>query len=355
MPFEVRLAADRIRASHGGLRVKPEMSKVLAPDAEGSIHGRLRASLVVLLIVAVTAAHWWTPQGQDYLLAIHISLRKLYLLPVVLAAIWFNLRAALLTAGAVTLLYAPHVIWQWRGQHSENINQAGEIVTIWLIATISGWLADAEKGTLRRLAGAYEGVVMALVAALDMREHDTELHSLRVRAYTLRLAEELGIAPTQRRIYALAALLHDIGKIGIPDAILLKRGQLDDEEWSRIREHPAMGQRILEPVYFLSEAKEIVYAHHEKYDGTGYPRGLAGAKIPHGARIFAVADVFDALMSARPYKDAMTYAQVRQEIEAGRSQHFDPDVVDAFLSITESEWTTIRRKIENMDKPNFEP
>ena len=322
------------------------MNDVLSPDLEGTTRRRLRGTVVALLVVAVTAAHGLTPQGQDFLHAIHISLRKLYLLPVVLAAIWFDLRAALLTAGAVTLLYAPHVILQWGGQRAENINQAGEVVTIWLTAAISGLFADAEKGALRRLAGAYEGIVKALVAALDMREHNTELHSLRVRAYTLRLAEELGVDAGERRVYALAALLHDIGKIGVPDAILLKRGGLSDDEWVRIREHPALGRRILEPVRFLHEAQEIVYAHHEKYDGTGYPRGLADTGIPHGARIFAVADVFDALTSARPYKDAMTYAEARREIEAGKASHFDPQVVDAFLRVPPAEWDAIRNVIE---------
>ncbi|MFQ5495242.1 MAG: hypothetical protein ACE5EX_07650, partial [Phycisphaerae bacterium] len=179
------------------------MNEGLAPDVAGPVRFRWRGTIIALLVVAVTGAHWWTPQGHDYLHAIHISLRKLYLLPVVLAAIWFDLRAALLTAGAVTLLYTPHVIWQWGGQRAENINQAGELVTIWAAAVISGVFVGAEKGALRRLAGAYEGVVKALVAALDMREHDTELHSLRVRAYTLRLAEELGVEPDQRRVYAL--------------------------------------------------------------------------------------------------------------------------------------------------------
>jgi putative nucleotidyltransferase with HDIG domain len=301
---------------------------------------------VALLAVAVTAAHSWTPQGQDFLYAIHISLRKLYLLPVVLAAIWFDLRAAMLTAGAVTLLYVPHVVWQWSGEHAENLNQAGEVVTIWLTAAIASVLVGAVKGALRRLAGAYEGIVKALVAALDMREHDTELHSLRVRAYTLRLAQELGIEGDERRVYALAALLHDIGKIGVPDAVLLKRGRLTDDEWECIREHPALGRRILEPVRFLSEAQEIVYAHHEKYDGTGYPRGLAGTDIPRGARIFAVADVFDALTCARPYKDAMSYAEARREIERNKAAHFDPEVVDAFLRIDPAEWDVIRSHVE---------
>lgn len=326
------------------------MNELLPPDAEGYGHSSLRGAIVVLLVVAVTSAHWWTPVGHDYLHVAHITLRKLYILPVVLAAIWFDLRAALLTAGVVTLFYTPHIILQWGGQRAENINQAGELVTIWVTAAIVGVFVGAEKGALRHLAGAYEGVVKALVAALDIREHDTELHSLRVRAYTNKLSEELGVKPDQRRVYALGALMHDIGKIGVPDAILLKQGRLSEREWVQIRKHPALGRRILEPVGFLSEAREIVYAHHEKYDGTGYPRGLARTDIPRGARIFAVADVFDALTSARPYKEAMTYAEARRELEAGKGTHFDPEVIDAFLRVPAAEWREIRSSIERAEQ-----
>ncbi|RJP39946.1 MAG: HD domain-containing protein [Phycisphaerales bacterium] len=312
-------------------------------------HSRLRHAVVAMLVLAVTAAHWWTPQGEVSLHAVHILLRKLYLLPVVLAAIWFGLRAALLTAAVITILYAPHVILQWGGQRGENVNQVGEAITIWLTAVIAGLFADAEKRVLARLTRAYEGVVNALVAALDMREHDTEVHSLRVRAYTLRLAEELRVEPGRRRVFALAALLHDIGKIGVSDSILLKQGKLTEEEWSQMRRHPEFGRRILAPVPFLREAQRIVYAHHERYDGSGYPTGLSGSSIPWGARIFAVADVFDALTSARPYKDTMTYSQARTEIEAGRGSHFDPDVVDAFLRVAPAEWEAIRTAVARSD------
>ncbi len=314
-------------------------------DLEDTQPTMLRVVTIVVLVVSVTGAHWSTPMGEEYLHIIHILLRKLYLVPVVLTAIWFNLRAAMLTAGVISLLYTPHIIWQWSGQRAENFNQISEIVTIWLTAAISGLFSDAEKGALKRLARAYEGVVTALVAALDVREHDTELHSLRVRAFTLRLARELQVETRFRRVYALGALLHDIGKIGIPDNILLKRGSLSDDEWDRIREHPELGRRIIAPVHFLNDAREIVYTHHEKYDGYGYPQGLVGVEIPMGARIFAVADVFDALTSVRSYKEAMTYDEARREIESCRETHFDPIVVDAFLNVPPSDWDAIRTSI----------
>lgn len=326
------------------------MAQGLTSDVERPEHVRLRWTIVVALVLAVTIAHWCTPREHAYLLAIHVSLRKLYILPVVLAAIWFGFRASLLAAGAISVLYAPHVFIQWSGQSAENLNQAGELVTIWLTAAIAGVFVDGEKRALRRLATTYEGTVRALVAALDMREHDTELHSLRVRAYTLRLAEELRVSATQQKTYGLAALLHDIGKIGVPDAVLLKNGRLTEDEWVYIHRHPELGRRILAHVGFLSEARDIVFAHHEKFDGTGYPRSLSGAAIPRGARIFAVADVFDALTSVRPYKDAMTYTEARREIEKGRGEHFDPQVVDAFLRIPPADWTLIREHIERASK-----
>ncbi len=321
--------------------------------ATGNPH--LRIAVVALLVLAVTGAHWWTPRGGESLLVIHVALRKLYILPVVMAAVWFDLRVVLLAALAVTLLYMPHVVLQWDDQRSENINQVGEIATIWVTAVLAGTFVGREKNALARLAGAYGGSVTALVTALDAREHHTQQHSLRVRAYTMRLARELGIRPAEQRIYALGALLHDVGKIGVPDSILLKPGRLSNEEWERIKEHPAIGRRILSSVPFLHEATGIVYAHHEKFDGTGYPRGLAGREIPFGARLFAVADVFDALTSDRPYKGTLSYDEARIEIEAGSGSHFDPEVVAAFLGVAEPEWDRIRSAIEATGCPSPPP
>lgn len=304
---------------------------------------------VAALVAAVSAAHWWTPTGHDHLLIVHTALGKLYLLPVVLAAIWFNLRSAIATAAAITFLFLPHIIWQWAGDRTENINQVGEIVTIWVTAVLAGVFAGREKATLRRLAAAYEGIVEALVAALDTREHDTSEHSRRVRAYTLRIANELAVPPERQKVWALGALLHDIGKIGIPDAILLKPGRLDEGEMECMRRHPELGMRILGPVAFLHAAAEIIYSHHERFDGGGYPCGLAGKQIPLGARVFAVADVLDALTSKRPYRNPSTFEQAQHEIGQMAGTQFDPEITAAFLRVPAGQWSAIRGGIEQVE------
>jgi len=298
-----------------------------------------------MFVLGVTSAHWWTPRGDGLPHMAHVALRKLYILPVVLAAIWFDLRGSLLTAALSSMLYMPHVILQWHGQASENVNQVGELGTLWVTALLSGIFAKHEKAALREIASAYQGTVRALVRALDVREHDTEQHSLRVQAYTLRLAKELRVDPERRRLYGLAALLHDIGKIGIPDAILLKPDKLSEPEWEQMRKHSELGGRILPAVPFFRDVAQIVRAHHEKFDGTGYPHGLAGKDIPRGARIFAVADVFDALTSARPYKQPFTYEEARSTIQEESASHFDPEAVEAFLRVPHQEWDHIRRAV----------
>ncbi len=144
----------------------------------------------------------------------------------------------------------------------------------------------------------------------------------------------------------MGALLHDVGKIGIPDDILLKPGSLSKIEWERMREHPRMGERILAPVPFLWKAARIVESHHEKFDGTGYPQGRAACGIPQGARIFAVVEVFDALTSEGPYRKPDSYDAARSLIKRESGKHFDPDVVAAFLRIPAHEWDGIRSRFD---------
>jgi putative nucleotidyltransferase with HDIG domain len=302
-----------------------------------------RIAVIFALIAAVSAAHYWTPRGDHWLHVTHMSLGKLYVLPVVLAAIWFGLRGALLSAVAVTCLYVPHILVQWASMPDIGIDQWSELATAWVTAVLAGVFADRERTSARRLAVAYEGMVRALVAALDAREHDTEEHSLRVRAYTLRLAAELGISPEQQRIFALGALLHDIGKIGVPDAILLKPGRLNPREREQMRQHPELGRQIVKSVPFFGPAADLVQAHHERWDGRGYPDGLRGEEIPLGARVFAVADAYDALTTRRPYRDAGSDAQARTTIRAGAGTQFDPAVVAALERIPAPEWAAMPR------------
>lgn len=198
--------------------------------------------------------------------------------------------------------------------------------------------------TLSSPAEATESTLNALVAALDAREHETEAHSRRVGDYALHLAGIMGVAPRQCEDIRKGALLHDIGKIGISDRILLKPGELTAEEWVEMRKHPEIGYWILMGSLELRIASEIVIAHHERWDGDGYPNRLHGAEIPLGARIFSVVDAFDALTSNRPYRLSKSYESARKEIETNAGTQFDPIVVEHFLRVPPGVWQDIRSR-----------
>lgn len=183
------------------------------------------------------------------------------------------------------------------------------------------------------LALAYDTTLEGWSHALDLRDEETEGHTRRVTEMTGRLAREMNISEAELVLVRRGALLHDIGKMGIPDAILLKPGPLTDEEWVVMRKHPVYAYELLSPISFLRPALDIPYCHHEKYDGTGYPRGLKGEQIPLSARIFAVVDVYDALRSDRPYRRAWSEERVREHLSGLSGTHFDPRVVDAFLNM----------------------
>ncbi|HET6312785.1 MAG TPA: PAS domain S-box protein, partial [Chloroflexia bacterium] len=185
------------------------------------------------------------------------------------------------------------------------------------------------------LALAYDNTLEGWSRALDLRDKETEGHTRRVTDVTVRLARSMGVGEAGVLQIQRGALLHDIGKMGIPDSILLKPGPLTDEEWEIMRRHPVYAYELLSPISFLRPALDIPYCHHEKWDGTGYPRGLKGEQIPLAARIFAVVDVHDALSSDRPYRAAWPPEKVREHIRMGAGTHFDPDVVDAFLTRNE--------------------
>jgi len=178
----------------------------------------------------------------------------------------------------------------------------------------------------------YVSLSEALTAALDAREHETGLHSKRVANYTMTLAKRFSNdADTLRQVY-WGALLHDIGKIGIPDAILLKHGPLTATEWEHMRQHPEIGRRILAEVPHLKQASEIVFCHEERFDGSGYPRGLRGEDIPLWARLFAIIDTLDAITSDRPYRKGLGFEVAATEIQRMSGSQFDPLAVEAFLA-----------------------
>ncbi|MBK9517335.1 MAG: response regulator [Anaeromyxobacter sp.] len=196
---------------------------------------------------------------------------------------------------------------------------------------------------LRDLEDTYGTTLWALVAALDAREHEVSNHSQRVVRYTLAIARRMGLAEAELPDIGRGALLHDIGKIGIPDGILLKPAKLTDEEWQEMRRHPQIGFEILKAIPFLGLPADIVLSHQERFDGKGYPRGLAGEAIPLGARIFAIADTFDAMTSDRPYRKKTTVDAARAEVARCAATQFDPRCAEAFLAIPVAELEDLAR------------
>ena len=185
----------------------------------------------------------------------------------------------------------------------------------------------------RQLQDTYRSTLEALGSALDTRDVGTEAHSRRVHGYALATAHEHGVPEADLPDLAHGVLLHDIGKIGIPDAILLKPGPLTTAEWKIMRRHPEIGKALIERIPFLRGAVPIVWSHHEKWDGSGYPRRLKGEEIPLGSRIIAVADAFEAMVADRIYRPSLGLNKALEEIKTGRGSHFDPRVVDTFLDL----------------------
>ena len=194
---------------------------------------------------------------------------------------------------------------------------------------------DQATDTMDRLRNAYDGTLRALSAALDARDSETGGHSERVADLTLAIAAEMGFEEDtdEYRNLSWGALLHDVGKIAVPDSILRKPGALTADEWQTMRSHPAAGYDILLKIDFLKTARELVLSHHERYDGGGYPRGLAGDEIPQAARIFMIADAFDAMTSDRSYRSAMPAEEALAEVLRNSGTQFDPAAVRAFLSV----------------------
>ncbi len=190
--------------------------------------------------------------------------------------------------------------------------------------------------------------LQVLGSALDLRDNETAGHCQRVTRYSLELAKAMGCSRTECTEIARGAYLHDIGKIGIGDSILLKPALLTHFERAVMESHARIGYDLVRRVSFLAGAAEIVLTHHERFDGAGYPQGLVGHEIPLGARIFAVADTLDAMTSDRPYRSALQFAIARDEIIRESGRQFDPEVVDAFLSLPEETWLRIRNDARSL-------
>ncbi|HNJ13787.1 MAG TPA: HD domain-containing phosphohydrolase, partial [Anaerolineales bacterium] len=201
------------------------------------------------------------------------------------------------------------------------------------VAIDNASLFDDLQESNAELEIAYQATLEGWVRALDLRDKETEGHTQRVTALTQRLAQAMGVDDDALLHITRGALLHDIGKMAIPDGILLKPGSLTDEERAHIQKHPVYAYEMLSPIKFLHPALDIPYCHHEKWDGTGYPRKLKGEEIPFAARIFSVVDVWDALISDRPYRKGLPPSEIRERIQKDSGSHFDPKVVETFLSL----------------------
>ncbi len=202
------------------------------------------------------------------------------------------------------------------------------------------------QAAMASLERSYDITLETLGDALDLKDRETEGHSKRVTAYTIAIARAMGLPREQINTIARGAFLHDIGKIAIPDKILNKPGKLEPEEMTIMKEHAYHGYQIVKKIPFLTEAAEIVYSHQERFDGSGYPRGLKGEEIPLGARIFSVADTLDAITSDRVYRPAQTLDAARIEINKWSERQFDPEVVKVFLEMPDKIWQDLRKDID---------
>ncbi len=201
------------------------------------------------------------------------------------------------------------------------------------IAIDNAQLFEGLQRSNQEMMAAYDATIAGWSHAMDLRDKETEGHTLRVTEITGQLAARMGVSQQEQVQIRRGALLHDIGKLGVPDHILLKPGKLTEEEWDVMRKHPAYAYEMLLPIAYLEPALDIPYCHHEKWDGSGYPRGLKGEQIPLAARIFAIVDVWDALRSNRPYRPGWSAQRIREYLQSESGKHFDPRVVEAFLSM----------------------
>jgi putative nucleotidyltransferase with HDIG domain len=206
------------------------------------------------------------------------------------------------------------------------------------------------KAALASLEGSYDIMVEALGDALDLKESGTEGHAKRVTAYTIGIARAMNIPKDQIAVIARGTYLHDLGKMAISHAILLKPAALTPDETAIMRTHCHIGYKMLEKIPFLRGADEIVHSHHERYDGTGYPRGLKGEQIPLGARIVAVANTLDSISSDLPYRPARPFAAAKKEIQDWSGRQFDPQIVQVFLSIPDKMWADLAKQIRSQNK-----
>ena len=304
-----------------------------------------RILAAAILLVAITIALNSLPEKSSEWIRSREMIRKLYLIPILLSAMWFGARGAAISTAFATLVCAGLAGNAWPAEVSPQVERVGEVAVFWLVGGLSASFFEQQKRFVGQIETANDNTLLALAAALDVREHNTGVHSQRVADYTLRLAREVGVRDKDTLDdFWRGALLHDVGKIGIPDNVLLKPERLSEEEWVVMRNHPEVGARMLRKIEFLRGPTEIVLSHHERFDGTGYPKKLKGAQIPLGARLFAVIDVYDALTTDRAYHTARSHTDALTKIREMSDTHFDPAAVTAFVKIPFEELREIAKR-----------
>lgn len=298
------------------------------------------------------------PNGDGFSLLHSIS-RTYVGLPVVMVTSTCDVHTATeaFRAGATDFLLKPFALSQLtavvqRALHHGRVfkqnaayRQSLEEAVMSRTTRLNATMVDLEKS--------YDITLEVLGDALDLRDTETEGHARRVTTYSVALAREMRVEAAELRTIARGAFLHDVGKIATPDSILLKPSALDPEEVQIMRRHSACGYEMVRKVPFLRDVSDIVYAHHEAFDGSGYPRRLRGEEIPLGARIFAIADTLDAITSDRPYRPRRSFSEARAEIMRCSGSQFDPHIVDTFLQIAEHVWTALRHEVKRSTSGYF--
>lgn len=290
---------------------------------------RLKILAILVVISGLTTAHFLVTHGTHGLHEIHIVMGGMYLIPIIAAALWFGLWGAIATTVLISLAYYAHIRLSWPDQPMENANQFAMIVVYWVVGIVTGTLVNLEQRERERRLTAEREIIIEGIAglsnALRFRDEYTRRHSEHVSRLAVEIGKRSGLSPARLDLVRLAGLVHDVGKIGIRDDVLLKPHDLSEEELALIKQHPVIAAEILRPIRGAKEIADIVLAHHECPDGSGYPRGSKSEETPVEARIVRVADVFASLVEERPYKPSMEVKQAMEIIKELSGTKLDAD------------------------------
>jgi len=298
-------------------------------------NGKLRIAFLAAAVLAVTVAHFSVGTVTHRLHVVHVFLRTLYLLIIIASTIWFGLRGGLVSSVVISVLFGFHIFICWADDPMENINQEAMIGVYLLLGSVSGVLVESQNREKERRIESErhaqrEAIIQGFAGlshALKARDQYTREHSQNVADLAVRLGRKHGLAPHKVEDLRLAALVHDIGKIGVRDDILFKPDRLSPEERESMKQHPELAAEILQPIKGTSRIAEIVMAHHECPDGSGYPRGLKSDEIPEESKVLSVADVFCAMTENRPYKKGMQSEKAFQIVQSMAGEKLDAECV----------------------------